>query len=84
MCTNYRAIFFETLHQAFEPIDDHDLPATWPDEVYREYTAPIIIPGEDGGRRARSLRAGNERRHLPRRRHHPDHSIAGIGYVDIA
>ena len=52
MCTNYRPSASEVFAQDFEPLDIHDLPATWPDDVYRNHKASIIVPGEDCRRRA--------------------------------
>ena len=73
MCTNYRPTAREVFAQKFELLDDHTLPTIWADDACRDYTAPIIIPGEDGRLRFHAqapLAAGRRVQHdeCPRRR----------------
>ncbi|GGC93557.1 SOS response-associated peptidase [Undibacterium terreum] len=49
MCINYQSVTRELLHQLF----DVTLPSepAWPEQVFQDYMAPIIIAGEPGQRK---------------------------------
>lgn len=48
MCVNYLPVSRNTLEQIFEA--PAQAQASWPEETYQDYLAPIILPGEAGRR----------------------------------